>query len=310
VTHGRLIEELDLLAYADDLLDPARREEVETYLRQDLEAAQRVADYRAQNQAIRAAYGHIAAEAPPARLVEVAHRRIGKSRWPSPLKFGAVAAAMAAAGFFGWSLNTPTSSIPQPSDALIEASLALHSDWSPRVETAAEVAADGNSLVPKALAAEPEGELVLRITPPDLSSLGLRLLAMRPTSSQGLEGVQLIYMDAQGERMSLFLLPTAGGNPGPIMVGQGGGGKLAYWRDGPIAFALIGQGASDSAQRVATQVRGSLRSGPGLFIPPEARRGLAAGPSETSGTLIESAPLLPAQPVSNEDPGTLLPERM
>ena len=123
MTLGRLIEELDLLAYADDLLDPVRREEVENYLRQDLGAAKRVADYRAQNQAIRAAYAHVASEPPPGRLLGLVHGKKPAARfWPRPLKAGAMAAALAAAGFFGWSLNSPPSGIPQPSDALVEAS--------------------------------------------------------------------------------------------------------------------------------------------------------------------------------------------
>ena len=308
MTHGRLIEELDLLAYADDLLDPARREEVENYLRQDLDAALRVADYRAQNQAIRAAYGHIASESPPPRLLAPAHAR-ARSGWPRPLKAGALAAALAAAGFLGWTLNGPTNTIPQPSDALVEASLALHSDWSPRPETAAEVAADAHTLLPKALAAEPDGELALRMAPPDLSSLGLRLLGMRPTGSQGLDGVQIIYMDAHGERMSLFLLPSTGGSHSPLTIGKGNSGKLAYWRDGPITFALIGDRASQSAESVATQVRGSLRGAPVLFMPDQTRRGLAAGPSGTGGTLLENAPLLP-QPGGESGSSPPLPERM
>ncbi|HLS67792.1 MAG TPA: hypothetical protein VK035_00505 [Kiloniellales bacterium] len=308
MTHGRLIEELDLLAYVDDLLDPARRAEVENYLRQDPEAALRIADYRAQNQAIRAAYGHVVSEPPPARLLAVLQGRFQPPRWQRPLRFGALAAALAAAAFFGWSLNGPRGTVPQPSDALVEASLALHSDWSPRPEAVGEAAIEGSTLLPKAIAAEQEGELALRIAPPDLSSLGLRLLGMRPTSSKGVEGVQIIYSDAQGERTSLFLLPAATGGHAPLAVGKGSSGHLAYWRDGPITFALIGENAGLTAENVASQVRGSLRGSPLLFMSPTTGSGLAAGP-ETSGSLLDQAPLLsPRAPADRSD--DLHPETM
>lgn len=309
MTRGRLIEELDLLAYVDDLLEPARREEVENYLCQDPEAAMRIAHYRAQNQAIRAAYGHIAAEPPPARLLAALDGRRKPPRWQRPLKAGAMAAALAAAGFFGWSLNAPQHSVPQPSDAFVEASLALHSDWSPRPEVVGEAALEGSTLLPKAIAAEQEGELALRMTPPDLSPLGLRLLGMRSTSSKGLEGVQIIYSDADGDRTSLFLLPASGGSNPPLAIGKGSSGRLAYWREGPITFALIGENAGLTAESVALQVRGSLRGSPMLFMAPAAGSGLAAGP-ESAGSLLEQVPLLSPRPASSRNGETLQPETM
>src|SRR5690606_21705567 len=98
----------------------------------------RIAHYRAQNQAIRAAYGHIAAEPPPARLLAALDGRRKPPRWQRPLKAGAMAAALAAGGFFGRARNAPQHSGPQPADPVGEPSLAARSDRAPRAAGAQE----------------------------------------------------------------------------------------------------------------------------------------------------------------------------
>jgi len=301
VTPGGAIQELDLLAYADGLLEPARREEVEALLRRDPEAAGRVAAYVAQNQAIRAAYGGVVAEPVPARLLAVLDRPPQASFWRRPLRFAAFAASLAAAGFLGWMANAPQGGGTQPSQALVEASLALHADWSPRPEAAAVGSAEGPLLLPKALASEPEGELALRIPPPDLTPLGLQLLALRTTEGRGLPGVQLVYGDGKGERLSLFVTSAAGGGAvvPRVTYRSGADADLAFWRDGPIAFALIGEGAAGSAERVAAQVRGALQGAP-LLLPPATGGGLAAGngPSAEPRGSLDDAPLLRPTPAA------------
>lgn len=298
MTEVRAIEALDLLAYADGLLDPARRAEVEALLRRDPEAAARVADYVAQNQAIRAAYGSIAAEPVPPRLLAVLERSASSAPlWRRPLRLAAFAASLAAAGFLGWMANAPGGGrAAQPSDALVEASFALHGEWSPRPE-AAVGDAGAPLLLPKPLAAE-EGELALRLPLPDLTTLGLQLLGLRATESRGLAGVQLIYGDGRGERVSLFLVPAAGGGAPAETRRSQGEAELVYWRDGPIAFALVGEAAGRSAAQVAAKVRGSLRAAP-LLLPP-ASRGLAAGNGDPASGGLESVPLLRPLPATGE----------
>lgn len=301
MTQGRTIEELDLLAYADGLLDPLRREEVDVYLRDNPQAAQRVAEYEAQNRIIRAAYDHTISEPMPDRLAAALEPRPAPPLWRRPLRYGAFAASLAAAGFLGWSLNDPTVGPPQPSQALVEASLALHSDWSEKPEVAASNV-DSSALVSKAVAAEQEGDVTLRIPPPDLSPLGLRLLGMRSTESKGVPGVQLIYGDSAGERTSLFLLPGASGHPPVISRAQQESGSLAYWREGPITFALTGQDAGRSAESVAAQVRGALRGAP-ITMMQQTGGGMTAGAGEGSSGILDSAPLLTPLPASDTTAG-------
>ncbi|WP_366555647.1 anti-sigma factor family protein [Aquibaculum sediminis] len=302
MTQGRTIEELDLLAYADGLLDPLRREEVAAYLRENPQAAQRVADYESQNRIIRAAYDHTVTEPLPDRLAAALEPRPAPPFWRRSLRYGAFAASLAAAGFLGWSLKESSVGPPQPSQALVEASLALHSDWSPKPEVAASNV-DSSALIPKAVAAEQEGDVTLRIPTPDLSPLGLRLVGMRGTDERGIPGVQLIYTDGAGERTSLFLLPGAGGTPPAISSTQQDSGTLAYWREGPITFALTGRDAGRSAQSVAAQVRGALRGAPITMMPPTGG-GMTAETGESTSGGMDNVPLLTPLPASDITTGS------
>src|SRR3546814_5054695 len=68
--HRQPIGEIDLLAYADGLLDddPGRKAEVENYLQARPVEASRLRDYTQQNEEIRKLYGLAMAEPVPDRL--------------------------------------------------------------------------------------------------------------------------------------------------------------------------------------------------------------------------------------------------
>ena len=68
--HRPAVRAIDLMAYADGLLDadPERKAEVETYLRQHPEEDARVRDYAAQNDAIRRLYRPVLSAPVPERL--------------------------------------------------------------------------------------------------------------------------------------------------------------------------------------------------------------------------------------------------
>ena len=62
------ISEEELHAYVDNQLEPGRQPHVAQYLQDHPEAAHRAAAYRAQREALRAAFGPVAAEPIPPRL--------------------------------------------------------------------------------------------------------------------------------------------------------------------------------------------------------------------------------------------------
>ena len=84
MSFDRPVSEEDLHSYVDDRLDPGRRAAVQAYLEAHPDVAARVADYREQREALRAAFAP-AAEAPLPPELNLEHmiaapKRAGLSR--------------------------------------------------------------------------------------------------------------------------------------------------------------------------------------------------------------------------------------
>src|SRR5262249_61348478 len=95
-----IVTEDELNAYVDDELPPDRRSAVEAWLATHPDDAARVAAWRRQADLIRERYGHLASEAPPARL---GIERLVRRRYRPVLS--AMAASLAAfliGGAAGW----------------------------------------------------------------------------------------------------------------------------------------------------------------------------------------------------------------
>ena len=115
MTH--LLED-DLQAFVDDVLDEARRGEVEAYLAQRPEEAARLHAYRAQDAALRALFDPVLAEPVPAALAA----RPAARRW-RPV---ALAASVLFAGVaIGWIARGSVAPLPQFLVVLILVAMAL-----------------------------------------------------------------------------------------------------------------------------------------------------------------------------------------
>src|SRR3546814_15160631 len=104
--HRQPIGEIDLLAYADGLLDddPGRKAEVENYLQARPVEASRLRDYTQQNEEIRKLYGLAMAEPVPDRLHAVLFRRPGRILHHAA-RAALAASLLMAAGFAGWAVG-------------------------------------------------------------------------------------------------------------------------------------------------------------------------------------------------------------
>lgn len=107
----RPISDSDLQAYVDGALSTARQAEVAAYLDAHPAEAERIGDYIAQRDAVRAAYAPIIDEAVPAELdiaalIAARHdRRSGMIARLTP-RVAVVAALLLIGGVTGWQLNT------------------------------------------------------------------------------------------------------------------------------------------------------------------------------------------------------------
>src|SRR5262249_28444257 len=117
-----IVTEDELNAYVDDELPADRRSAVEAWLATHPHDAARVAAWRRQGDLIRERYGHLASEAPPARL---SVERLVRRRYRPVLS--AVAASLAAfliGGAAGWTAHSIHSERPSEltrfaSDAMV-----------------------------------------------------------------------------------------------------------------------------------------------------------------------------------------------
>ncbi len=223
-----------LMAYADGQLASARRAEIEQRCAQDPALAAEVAALRAQRQALRDALDPLLDEPVPARLLQ---------RPASPVRQWAQAASVAlwlGVGALAGSLAT-RSDMPQAQDEgtmhfVRQAELA-YAVYTPDPRRPVEVR-NGSDLT-----AWLSRRLNRPIVAPDalpggLVLMGGRLLPGMPDKP----AAQLMYQDAQGKRITVFLRamaqPTA--ETGFRIVDHDGTSTF-YWVDRDWGYALTGE---------------------------------------------------------------------
>ncbi|WP_142849082.1 anti-sigma factor [Telmatospirillum sp. J64-1] len=249
MTASHPVGETDLMHYVDGLLDPARRSEVEDFLARNPDAARRVADYRAQNAAIRQRFAAVADEPVPARLMAVLEER-PRAAPPRLAAAAAVLALLLLSGFTGWMLGNESD---DPGMA-IEAFL-------PHLETEDELAA------PTLVGTLPpvdwlSNSIALNLRQPDLTAEGFALERGDLMSVEGRSVVRLTYRDTQGtegKRLRLFVAtPRPAEQPKPRLERRDGMG-LAYWKDGPLLFLLAGDVDESTLRAAAASIHRTAR---------------------------------------------------
>lgn len=246
------VTEADLHAYADDRLDIDARQRVEAWLAVHPDRAAEVADWRAQNAAIRALY----AEAPRA-FDSAALARPARPVLLRPLM--AIAAAlvlMVAGGAIGYALRSPAPG-DGPAARLIASALAAHALYSNEQRHAVEVAASDAAHLSTWLS----NRLDRKLGMPDLSAEGFTLVGGRLLPPEAGIGVgpaaQLMYENAGAERITLYV--TAAPARGPVWdAGQMDGFDAVYWANATIACTVVGPLPEARLRALADRVIGQL----------------------------------------------------
>jgi len=255
MTNREPVSELDLLAYADGLLDddPERKARVEEYLRNVPDAAARAEAYRRQTGALRAAYGARAHEPVPPHLLDTMMARPQPGH-VSSLRAAAVVAVCVAAGLAGWVMGQNSARGPEPGQEPLSAVLR------------GMAAGDGGAQQAPASAVAPGGELRWRddgvglsLHVPDLGALGYSLTARRNVSKNSAQAVALTYQAAGGAAVRLFIAPKTLQRGETISVTQANGPPVAYWGHGPLAFAAVADRPEQDIRQLAQRIRDVLR---------------------------------------------------
>ncbi len=239
------ISESDLHKFVDGQLDPARVAEVEEHLAANPEAAERVAAYRRQNEALHALFDPVLDEPVPSGLL--AKR---ESRW-SLVRYAAVVAWMAVGGVAGWALRSALDMGTPQSATLARQAAVAHAVYVPEVRHPVEVGAEQEqhlvTWLSKRLGAD--------VKAPSLADMGYALVGGRLLPAGDGPAAQFMYQDREGRRLTLYVRRGAEGNQETAFrFAQESGVGVFYWVDGPLGYALSGDLEKPELLRIANGV--------------------------------------------------------
>lgn len=237
------IDDVELHAYVDGQLDPARRARIEERLREEPETAERVQAYRRQNEMLRALYDPALSEPVP-----VSWRR---GPWPGRWRHAGAAAALLLAAALGWfargTVQPPVEIVP----SLAARAAVAHVTYAPEVLHPVEVGAQQEDHLVGWLSKR----LGLPVRAPHLGEAGFRLVGGRLLPGEDRPAAQFMYEDTQGRRLTLYV--AADGRDEretAFRYAHEGTVSVFYWIDGPFGYALSGELPREPLLRVAEAV--------------------------------------------------------
>lgn len=283
------VGERDLLAYVDGRLAAERRRVVEDHLADRPEERVRIEAYLQQNAALRRALGGIAAEPVPPVLrtmvenapAPAASRRRGG--WVAAAAMLSVAVGLS--GGLGWWLGRNDDEAGH-ARAFVQALAALPA-------TAGHAGAPLTTRGPDSNAPLDwlEQRIAMDLRAPDLSGAGWRLHRRELVNVDGRPTVRLGYVDAEGRAVEVYLRQRWSATRGEpdIATAAYGDARAAYWFDGPLVWALVGELATAELETLGRAAHGSMRLRP-----------MPRGPEMLQIAPLDD-PVLPQRPAARND---------
>lgn len=242
----------DLHAYVDGRLDAERRADVERYLRDQPEAARRVAAWRAQREALRAAFGAVAGPLPPRLdLQTLVQQRLG-GRWQPWAIAASIMLAFVVGGAGGWLLHGRQGAGDVA--LLAEAAAANHTVYAADRRRPTELGADQRDDLVRWVS----NRLNHKVAAPDLAADGFAYMGGRLAATEDGPAGLFMYTDAQGVRVTVFVLPLGSATAEPMRKVEVAGLSSCVWIDNGIGYTVVGKLPYDVVWRLAEQVQRQL----------------------------------------------------
>lgn len=270
------VTEADLHAWLDGELPEERLEAVERHLAANPELAARFDRYRAQRTMLGTAFGPLIDRPVPERLAppfaerpadpprgveQGMGRGMARSLVRRPAVWGAALAAslllFVAGGASGWLLRDRMGA----RDAVAVASfvadaVSAHRVFAVEVRHPVEVGGDQESHLVNWLSKR----LGKQLRCPPLGKRGYELVGGRLLADADGPAAQLMYQDAAGRRITLYIRPSPNAPGMAFRYTQDGGLRAAYWRDNGLALAVTGDLDRATLSGIAEEVYGALNS--------------------------------------------------
>jgi anti-sigma factor RsiW len=247
------IGEDDIQAAVDGRVEAPRCPVVQDYLAKNPEVAARVEDLKAQRETLRARLAGKAEEPIPARLrvanlvAQRARRRHGQLA-----RAAAVVGLLVAGGAGGWTLRDLASGVGTPT--MTRDAIAAHRVFVVERRHPVEVAASEESHLVQWLS----NRLGHKLTAPDLGREGWRLIGGRLLSAETGPAAQLMYEDAGGHRLTVYLRPGDSTGGAEFRYVEANGVGAFWWSDDGLGYAVSGpadrQKLLQAAQAIHAQV--------------------------------------------------------
>lgn len=252
------VGESDLHAYVDGQLPAERRPAVEEHLLNNPDAAERVAAYRRQREAIRAAFAARGTDPlpPSLSLARIIADR-SRQRLRPWILAASVLLALSAGLLGGWVLHSPAQpGRTQIAMALLEQeALASHIVYAVDRRHPIEVPGSESPHLRQWLS----NRLERSVTLPDLSAQGYHLIGGRLLATErGGAAALLMYDDADHHRISLLLRPMSPGLQAPDTAIQTGGVNGQAWIGNGLGIAIVASLPASVIAPLAKQVGAEL----------------------------------------------------
>jgi anti-sigma factor RsiW len=254
VTEPVPVSEDELHALVDRCLPQERLASVQAYLAAHPADAVRVAAWREQREALRAALAHAATGPLPRRLSldSLVHARLMRRERPWRMA-AAVVLAFGLGGAGGWFLR---GSPPNGAAVLAQEAMANHAVYAADRRRPTELGADQR----EDLARWVSNRMNHKVSPPDLSADGFQYMGGRlAATSQGPAGM-FMYQNASGLRLTVFVRPDLLHRSMPLEHIAGRALDSCVWMDDGMGYTIVAPIPADELRRMAEQVRKGLAS--------------------------------------------------
>jgi anti-sigma factor RsiW len=250
---GHPITEDELHGYVDGVLAPERRAEIQAYLDDHPEVAQRVTGYAAQREALRSAFGPIAEEPVPpelslSRLIEA--RRTSSRRLP--WRSAAAAILLLALGIGGGWLGRGLSEPAQGGiAALAQEGADSYAVYATDRVRAVEIGADKQDELVRWVS----NRLQRPVSVPDLTQAGYHFMGGRLVATAHGPAGLFMYDDGHGTRLSMLVRPMAIDGDTPMSEHSRGTVSGVAWADQGLGYSLVGAKPAQLLHPIADEVR-------------------------------------------------------
>lgn len=258
----------ELHAFVDGLLKPVARQAIEERLLHQPDASSRLANWRAQRDALRALHTHLLESPVPQQMRDVLLRADPANRQTHDWRhWGGIAAGMVLAFSLGWlshgslpgNVETPGMA-RQGSLAFSHQAAMAHLVYSPEIRHAVEVSASEQAHLVQWLSKRLGKPLAV----PDLGTQGFQLMGGRLLPGDAGAHAQFMYQDPNGIRLTLYMgaldtgsIGEAGGETA-FRYSDDGSVPRFYWVDQGFGYALAGHVSREALMKLARVVHSQL----------------------------------------------------